>query len=253
VWISDFLSERWQRVCVQDSESTWSPVTSGVPQGSILGPILFSIVIDDLKPSSDKVSYFKYADDVTALNFIRKEEDDCITSELLHVFQWAQDVRFSINWLKTYILDFCTSSKLSLRQVVSPEGTNIKVVESARVLGVQFSNDMKWSIHVHNIVKSAQRKLGLLTILSRSNCSKEWLWRVYSAFIRSTLTYAFPAWCGIPASLRKKLERIENRASRSIGCKPSIALKDFLHKLCCRLAKKIKITLHLTPCQLCSE
>jgi hypothetical protein len=247
LWIADFLTDRQQRVAVGENVSEWAPITSGVPQGSILGPILFSIVIDNLKPSCEKLMYIKYADDISVLNFVRNSDDDCINNELNHIIKWARNSRFSINWDKTFIMDYCTSSKILLSKVITPQGEIISVMNNARVLGIKYSNDMKWSLHIDNVVKSAHGKLSLLSLLSRSGCSTDWLWKVYFAFIRSTLTYAYPAWCSIPATLLCRLQRIENRASRLIGSRPSVSLDTFLERLCRRLAKTIIAAAPLHP------
>jgi hypothetical protein len=139
-------------------------------------------------------------------------------------------------------MDYKTSSKVSLSRAVTPQNDAIPVVSNVRILGVQFSSDMKWSNHVSNIVQLAHSKLGFLRILARSGCATEWLWKFYFAFIRSTLTYAFPSWCGIPDKLVKRLQRIEHRAGRLIGSQPSISLQVFLQNLCLRLARTIVST-----------
>ena len=76
--IISYLSNRQQRVFVNGSFSSWTNVTSGVPQGSVVGPVLFCLVMNCLKPVCDSSIFIKYADDLTILHFIRSQADDCL-------------------------------------------------------------------------------------------------------------------------------------------------------------------------------
>ena len=91
-WIKSFLSDRMQRVTIGGRSSSWTPCTSGVSQGSVIGPILFSLAINDLVPLLQNTSVIKYADDVTFLHFVRTRRDDGLQEEwnnLLPLAVWG--------------------------------------------------------------------------------------------------------------------------------------------------------------------
>lgn len=88
-WIASFLSSRKQRVSLGEVFSSWSDVTSGIPQGSILGPILFCLAIDNLSHACPNSSIIKYADDVSILHFLRSSSDDHLQSEWDNIVSWS--------------------------------------------------------------------------------------------------------------------------------------------------------------------
>ena len=238
-WIYDYLTERQQRVSYNGSVSGWRNILSGVPQGSILGPLLFAVVIDSLRPSHPNVEFIKYADDITALFYIRHPEDDCINNELFKILEWVECRRFQVNWDKTHILNYTTTSKFRLAPVISPSGVCLQEVNCSRILGVTFSNDLRWDSHLDGILKRARRNIGLICLLTRTGCSPDWCWTVYNSLIRSLLTLGFAAWCNLPKTLFSKMCRIEKRVETIIGFPPRSSLPMFLDSLCTRLARKI--------------
>ena len=88
-FIISYLHNRHQRVSVNGSSSDFVEVTSGVPQGSIIGPILFSLVIDSFTNVCDNSVVFKYADDITILHFLRDASDDGLQSEFDNIHLWS--------------------------------------------------------------------------------------------------------------------------------------------------------------------
>ena len=84
-WIASYLSDRCQRVFLKGDASSFSPITCGVPQGSVIGPLLFSLVMDSLNPLCKNSRYFKYADDLTVLHFMRSSCDDDMQAEITHI------------------------------------------------------------------------------------------------------------------------------------------------------------------------
>ena len=103
-WIADFLANRRQRVVLREGLSNWKPVTSGVPQGSILGPTLFLIYVNDL-PDSVQTTAKMFADDTKVYNTI-SSEDDCqrLQQDLDNLAQWSKDWLLSFNETKCVVL-----------------------------------------------------------------------------------------------------------------------------------------------------
>ena len=116
-WISDFLTNRRQRTRADGILSSWAKVTSGVPQGSVIGPLLFCTVLDSLSPLHDNTRMIKYADDVTILHFVRETGDESLQSEWDHVTSWSSRIGLPVNAAKCAVMDYVTKSGLTLPPV----------------------------------------------------------------------------------------------------------------------------------------
>ena len=125
-----FLSERKQRVRVNNDVSEWALVTSNVPQGSVLGPILFSLVIDSYSPVCDNSVCIKYADDVTILHFVRDVEEDNLQCEWEHLDTWSDSVGLYLNNDKSCVLNYVTKKSLNLSCVLSRDSVILSTVSS---------------------------------------------------------------------------------------------------------------------------
>ena len=109
-WIKSFLSNRMQRVVIGDRSSNWEYVTSSVPQGSVLGPLLFTIFINDL-PEKVKNQCKLYADDCKLIGLIEKEEDvQLIQKDLDELQFWAENWQMSFNYEKCKVTNFMNTA-----------------------------------------------------------------------------------------------------------------------------------------------
>ena len=97
LFVKHFLMNRLQRVSSADNFSDWCGISSSVPQGSVLGPVLFALVVDSLSPVCSNTLCFKYADDVSFLHFIRKESEDFLQLEWNNLEEWASNVGLFLN------------------------------------------------------------------------------------------------------------------------------------------------------------
>ena len=98
--IKDFLCDRQQRVSFDDCVSRWAPITSGVPQGRVLGPFLFGLVIDSLSPLCSNSSMIKYADHVTIVRCIGNISEDFLQLEWDNLVDWSNSVGLVLNFRK---------------------------------------------------------------------------------------------------------------------------------------------------------
>lgn len=238
-WITDFLSDRRQRTRVNGSLSDWVSVTSGVPQGSVLGPLLFCVVLDNLSPRNDNSVMIKYADDVSILHFVRSPGDDCLQSEWDHITSWASTTGLPVNDAKCAVLDFTTKRKLSLSPVRTSFGSVLPCVTSLKLLGVTLSCDMRWHLHIENVIAKVSKRFFILRLLRKSTCPVSITQKAYIGLIRPLLLYCYPAMCNMPLSLSKKLERVERRASRIIGDAPNERLLGNANSSCARLFSQV--------------
>ena len=238
--ISSFLSDRLQRVLVNGVFSDWSSVSSGVPQGSVLGPILFTLATDSFSPVCTNSTVIRYADDILLLHFVRNSADDSLQVEWNNLVQWSSNLMIPINENKSHVMNIVTKSQLALPSVVVSPDSHLRSVDHFTFLGVVLSSDMKWKRHIDFTVSKASKRLFIIRNLRKAGCPPALLFRCYTAFIRSLLSYSFPCFCNLPDCLLTKLLRIERRVLRIVGnVDPSENLSSFLHRSCLKLFSAI--------------
>ena len=220
-WISSYLNNRRQSVHFHGSSSLWRSLPSGVPQGSIIGPLLFSISASQLLPLHENSTVVKYADDITILHFMRNNEDDNLQSELNNVISWSTAAGLQLNLSKCSVTNFVTKTSLCCSPIVCPNGVALPVSRDVKILGVIFSDDFSWSKHVQSQVKKASKRIFLLRNLKRADCDENVLYNVYTCLIRSVLLFAYPCFCNAPMFLHELLSKVEKRAFRIIFNKKS--------------------------------
>ncbi|CAB4001946.1 Hypothetical predicted protein [Paramuricea clavata] len=153
-WFEDYLSGRCQRVVVDGVASSWAPVTSGVPQGSILGPVLFAIFINDLpNVLPDETSAALYADDTKVYKSI-KSEDDCQILQHRHALTslecWSHDNNLDFDQSKCKVLTI-TRKRTPLVHVYHMNSKELLRVDKEKGLGVCVSTNFSWDVHIHTI------------------------------------------------------------------------------------------------------
>jgi hypothetical protein len=216
--IASYLHNRVQRVTVNGKSSDYVSIVSGVPQGSIIGPILFSLVIDSFTTVCDNSIVVKYADDLTILHFLRDESDDRLQDEVDNISSWSVTNNLSINHSKSFVMDIVTKKSLICKPV-NLLGDPIRCVPSIRILGCIFSDDLKWNEFVNYVTCVASRRIHLILSLKRARCDDDILFSTYIALIRPILLYAYPAVCNMSSYLRNRLEKVERRVFRIFDCK----------------------------------
>lgn len=217
-WISDFLSNRRQRTRIGDNLSSWTPVTSGVPQGSVIGPLLFCMVLNSLSPLSSRSVMIKYADDVSVLTFSRIPTDDTLQAEWDNIVAWSDGVGLPINTSKCAVLNFVTKHSITLQPVCVDGERHLPTLSILKLLGVTISNDLRWTSHVNDVISKVSRRLFVLHFMKRSNAPPEVMLKVYNALLRPLMLYCYPVFCNAPRYLLRKLEMLESRALKLCKC-----------------------------------
>lgn len=213
-WIKDYLHMREQRVVVNGASSSPVEVLSGVPQGSVLGPLLFLIFINDM-PADLKSTVRLYADDcviylpVTCIN-----DAKILQADLDAVTSWCDKWKMSLNIKKCYHVKF-TNKINKLVTAYRINETALQMCDEVRYLGVTFSSTMNWSAHVDAVVAKASRMLYFFqrNFKHAPTGLKETL---YVTNIRPVLEYACQSWDPFTNKNIDKLERVQKRASRFV-------------------------------------
>jgi hypothetical protein len=223
-WIESFLSNRSQCVVIDGQKSSSVPVTSGVPQGTVLGPALFLAYINDLPEYVNHSHVRLFADDCIIYRDIASDADcEKLQSDLDGLARWEE------TWLMEFHPSKCfkmklTHSKKQFNKDYFLHGTILSEVESSTYLGVKLSSDLKWDKHISGICGKANSTLGLLrrNLKTKSKTLKD---RAYQALVRPKLEYASSVWDhmgsyrgrNVGVNNAQNLERIQRRAARYVS------------------------------------
>ena len=219
-WLTDYLSGRSQFVVVSGAKSLPSPVLSGVPQGSILGPLLFLIYIDDLSHvnllSSPRLHMF--ADDVLLYQVIDSVKDFVSVQENINtIWEWSQQNALTLNPTKCKFM-MISRKKNSLLPPAPLHlgGRLLECVNSYKYLGVHLSSDLSWSNHTQHVCVKAKKLIGLIYRNFYNHIPQNMLLKLYKSLVRPHLEYAAAIWCPHLQCDKKLLERVEKFALRMV-------------------------------------
>ena len=228
VWLCSYLQNRKQKVVINKTSSNITAVTSGVPQGSILGPYLFSLFVNDLKTVHACTKLMKYSDDTNFLVPVFKNSIDSniasVIDEITNMKTWSATNNMTINMEKSKILYFKTQSPLIC--LLPSEIVGINVCNMIKLLGITFNERMCFDEYFNAVITKASQRLHFLRLLKK-NLTKQQLWNVYNSLIRSLLEYAAPIFIALPSYLCDRLEKLQNRA-HNIIC--GYTLNDNYHR-----------------------
>ena len=210
--------------------STWVSINAGVPQGSILGPLLFLIYINDIVKDINSIIRF-FADDTSLYIIVDSPEEasQTINQDLVRISAWAEKWLVSFNPNKTeYIL---LSRKLN-KPVHPPVIMNNQViteVESHKHLGVTFESSGTWHKHIQLITTKAWQRIHIMRKL-KFRLDRKALETIYMAFIRPILEYADVVWCNITKYEEDELEKIQLEAARIVTGTTKLVSIENLYK-----------------------
>ena len=229
-WIEAFLTNRKQRVRIKQSYSKWAQVISGVPQGSVLGPILFIIYINDLIEHCDSGSdIFLFADDAKIFSLVSKKED-CITlqQDLDKFNDWIGKWLLSLNVGKCKTVSIGKNNEIFSTYTIS--GHIIDKVQTIKDLGVVFDSRLKFDEHIDEKVNKAYQILGLIKGNFIHLTSDSFV-ILHKALVRSYLDYAVCVWNPHYQFLIEKLEKVQKRATKLVLTVKSLNYEERLRKL----------------------
>ena len=209
-WFKSYLPDRSHRVFLDGFSSNIYPVTSGVLQGSILGPLLFSLYVNDLTEVllSQDSTLILYADDIVLYKRITSPSDvSTLQTDVNKVNKWINDAGLSLNASKCKVVVF---SRKHVRPVISLSvgSSIIPVVDSTCYLGVTLSNDLKWNAHISRTCAKARQQLGVIH-RHFNQADSTTLLHLYGTLVLPTLDYCSSVWDPQSTGLIKKLESVQ--------------------------------------------
>ena len=228
-WIGDFLRDRKQRVKVRGAVSDLGPVTSGVPQGSVLGPLLFLIYINDLPGGISSIMNM-FADDGKLLKKI-VNLDSCkeLQDDLNKLQEWSNKWLMNFNTSKCKVMHM-GKSKFRPKYEYTLNGKILQVSDKERDLGVNITPDLSPDQHITSICKSAYALLANIRIAFR-HLDLNSFRNIYLTYVRPKLEYAAPLWNPHKKKDIHKLERVQRHATRMVPELRDLSYKDRLERL----------------------
>ena len=213
-WLRSFLDQRIQRVMVDGQMSDHCDVTSGVPQGTVMGPIMFLIFINDL-PSVVNSPCKLFADDLVIYRQINNQEDQItLQRDMDRLADWES------KWGMQFHPDKCehimiTRKRKPLRTTYSLRGHALKTVESAKYLGVTITSKLDWKEHIENTTKKASKTLGFLR-RNLKNAAEKTRETAYKTLIRPQVEYCAGIWDPHTKELTNRIEMTQRRAAQFV-------------------------------------
>ena len=194
-WFKSYLNERQQYVNLQGTESQIKCVTCGVPQGSIIGPLLFILYINDMANVSNKIFPILFADDTTVL--IEGNNLDVImtslNSELDRINTWLKSNKLSLNVTKTHYMVFHRARRKVSRNKLFINNSVVTQVSCSKFLGIILDNKLNWNSHIAYIKNKIAKGMGIL-LKARKVLKRSVLHQLYYSYIFPYLIYCSEVW-----------------------------------------------------------
>ena len=214
-WIRAYLTNRMQCVRVDGQVSSLLPVVSGVPQGSLLGPLFYIIFINDMFESITIARPFTYADDTKLLMVMEDSFNSVLLQEDLdEVSLWSTSWDLSLNPDKSYHVHYHFSSILCNNEYFINMDP-VSSIHQIKDLGIMFSSDLQWNLHYKNIISKAYKMLYTLRRIFTcpSPIARKHL---YLTLVRSHLVYCSPLWRPYLIKDIEHFERLQRRITKFI-------------------------------------
>lgn len=226
-WIKSYLQSRIQRVVVKDDQSTDIELNFGIPQGSVLGPILFILYINSISKTFDQLHITMYADDISILlknkSWNELEAESFI--QLTNLYQYLNSNNLHVNSTKTNCINFTRNNKLQYNPWILMNQFELPFRTEVKYLGLIFDERFTWTAHVNSLCSRLSSQLFLLSRFSKyENIFLMKL--IYNALIESRLRYGVVLWGSTSRTnflrvfyLQKRAIRIMARLNRRSSCR----------------------------------
>jgi len=225
-WIRNWLSDRYQRVVLNGKKSSWERVLSGVPQGSVLGPLLFLVFINDLDAAAATVEIFKkFADDTKLGGRVETEEQRANLQKALdNMCVWARNWGMEFNVKKCKVLHVGHNNP---GQEYWMEGERLAVTEEEVDVGITISKNLKPAAQCRKAARTAAAVLGQITRAFHYR-DRHVFMRLYNQYVRPHLEFAGPAWSPWQEGDKECLERVQKKAVAMVS---GLVARDYEERL----------------------
>ena len=235
-WVKDFLSDRTQRVLIRGTASSSQNVTSGVPQGSVLGPVLFLIFINDLplkvlSPLSlfadDSKIFTRIVDKENEENVIANSGSNILQQDLYNVLEWAKKWKMEFNVEKCKVMHIGNSNP---KFKYNMDGKELNETTEEKDLGILIDCKLDFGSHIKEIVGRANRMIGMIRA-SFACLNKKMFLSLYTALIRPLLEYCVQVWSPHLQKYIKLIEGVQRRATKLVPELKDLSYEERLKKL----------------------
>jgi hypothetical protein len=250
LWMKSYLTNRFQFVEFTGATSSFLPLTMGVPQGSILGPLLFLIYINDIHASSTLFDFILFADDTSLVSrlslFDQSNASNHINKELEKIYEWLRINKLQVNIDKSkYMLFRYPRRKLDVNYIKKIEinRSEIERVRTFDFLGFTLNEHLSWKTHINKISNKVSRTVGILSRL-RNYLSTPTLKLIYNTLLVPHFSYGITIFgnnCPRLEKLQKKAIRIINKSKYNAHTSPLfkrcslLKLKDIFRLNCLKI------------------
>ena len=226
VWLTQFLRNRQQVVVVDGHKSRPEPVISGVPQGTVLGPILFILYMNEIENVLTEARSSSFADDTRMSQAIDTAEDTAkLQNDLNAIVQWSRENNMKLHEDKFELLCYRNKSSALLQalpfseeycQYTTPAGFSLYPKELVKDLGVHLSADRSWSPHISTITSNARKMASWVLGVFRDR-SKTTMMHLYKSMVRHNVEYCSPVWNPSSISDIQTLEEVQQFFTEKIS------------------------------------
>ncbi len=213
-WFTDYLTERYQQVVIRGQKSEIGIIKAGVPQGSVLGPLLFLIYMNDIT-NVTHCNMKLFADDTSL--FIEFDNQDAaeeaLNADLVNIQQWANQWLVTFSPPKTKLLT-CSFKKKDQANITF-NNTPIESVDNHKHLGLVLSRDLSWTMHIESIIKCVSPMIDVLKKL-KYDLDRKSLETIYFSFIRPKVEYGCHIWDNCSRRDSEALESLQLDMARIV-------------------------------------
>jgi len=218
-WIKAFLDQRTQAVVVDGTMSDYAPVSSGVPQGSVLGPVLFLLFVNDIGDNvTSRIRLF--ADDCVTYRIIESHADVCtLQNDLNTLSAWAEKWQMSFNVKKCVMMRITNARSNIIHGDYQMKGEKLDWDDCVTYLGIKLNSHLTWSTHIKHITAKARRNLAFIrrNLHQSPKFIRE---RAYLSVIRPSIEYASCIWDPHTKTDKDHLDKVQRSAARFVLNKP---------------------------------